>query len=130
MTIQTPSLIKMGVLNPEQIVGYTSVKVTKDMDTLKIDYRREKGSFLPKHRRYEFKRISRPMPGNNLHGKEAIRYDISPILANAISEMDILLANNKQIQATKKSLQRELTELNNEINDRIKHLSQTIEALE
>lgn len=130
MTTQTPSLIKMGVLNPEQIVGYTTVKISADMDTLKIDYRREKGSFLPKHRRYEFKRSSRPMPGNNLHGKEAIRYDISPILASAISEMDILLADNKQIKATKKSLQRELTELNNEINDRIKHLSQTIEALE
>ena len=129
MTTQTPNLTKMGVLNPEQIMSYTIVQITEEMDTLKIDYHREKGSFLPKHRRYEFKRISRPIPGNELHGTEAIRYDISPILSKAVSEMDALLADNKQTKATKKSLQRELTELNSEINDRIKHLSQTIETL-
>jgi hypothetical protein len=130
MPMNTPSLTEMGVLNPTQIAGYTTVHVTKDMDVLKIDYRREKGSFLPKHRRYEFKRISRPMPGGELKGADAIRYDISPILSKAISELDALLANNKQTVATKKSLQHELATLNSEMNERIKHLSKMIETLE
>ena len=130
MTIKTPSLTEMGVLNPGQIAGYTTVHVTKDMDVLKIDYRREKGSFLPKHRRYEFKRISKPMRGNELKGADAIRYDISPILSKAITELDALLANNKQTIATKKSLQRELAVLNSEMNERIKHLSKMIDTLE
>jgi hypothetical protein len=130
MTINTPSLSEMGVLNPKQIASYTTVHVAKDMDVLKIDYRREKGSFLPKHRRYEFKRISKPMPGNELKGAEAIRYDISPILSKAISELDALLADNKQTVATKKSLQRELAVLNSEMNERIKHLSKMIDSLE
>ena len=130
MTIKTPSLTQMGVLNPGQIAGYTTIHLTEDMDVLKIDYRREKNSFLPKHRRYEFKRISRPMPGGELKGEEAIRYDISPILAKAIVEMDALLANNKQTTVTKNSLQRELAELNSDMNERIKHLSRMIAALE
>ncbi len=130
MTINTPSLTEMGVLNPTQIAGYTTVHVAKDMDVLKIDYRREKGSFLPKHRRYEFKRISKPMPGNELKGADAIRYDISPILSKAISELDALLATNKQTVATKKSLQHELATLNSEMNERIKHLSKMIDSLE
>ena len=130
MTIKTPSLTQMGVLNPGQIAGYTTIHLTEDMDVLKIDYRREKNSFLPKHRRYEFKRISRPMPGGELKGEEAIRYDISPILAKAIVEMDALLANNKQATVTKNSLQRELAELNSDMNERIKHLSRMIAALE
>lgn len=130
MTIDTPSLTEMGVLNPDQIASYSTVHLAQEMDVLKIDYRREKGSFLPKHRRYEFKRISRPMPGNDLKGKDAIRYDISPILSKAIAELDALLANNKQTKATKKSLQRELAELNSDVNERIKHLSKMIDALE
>ena len=130
MTIKTPSLTEMGVLNPGQIAGYTTVHVTKDMDVLKIDYRREKGSFLPKHRRYEFKRISKPMPGNELKGADAIRYDISPILSKAISELDALMATNKQTVATKISLQHELATLNSEMNERIKHLSKMIDTLE
>jgi len=128
--MNTPSLTEMGVLNPTQIAGYTTVHVTKDMDVLKIDYRREKGSFLPKHRRYEFKRISKPMAGNELKGADAIRYDISPILYKAIAELDALLANNKQTKATKTSLQRELADLNSEMHERIKHLSKMIDTLE
>lgn len=130
MTIKTPNLTQMGVLNPKQIAGYTTVHVAKDMDVLKIDYRREKGSFLPKHRRYEFKRISKALPGGELKGTEAIRYDISPILSKAISELDALLADNKQTKATKKSLQRELVALNSEMNERIKHLSKMIDTLD
>lgn len=130
MTMKTPSLTEMGVLNPGQIAHYTTVHVRQDMDILKIDYRREKGSFLPKHRRYEFKRISKPMPGSELKGADAIRYDISPILSKAIAELDALLANNKQTTATKKSLQGELAELNSEMNARIKHLSKMIDSLE
>lgn len=130
MTIKTPKLTEMGVLNPQQIVGYTAAHVTEDMDTLRIDYRREKNSFLPKRRRYEFKRISKPMPGNELKGTQAIRYEISPILLKAIAELDAILAGNKQATFTKASLQRELTELNSEMNERIKHLSKMIETLE
>ncbi|MBE9477345.1 MAG: DUF3461 family protein [Proteobacteria bacterium] len=129
MTIETPSLTEMGVLNPEQIAGYTTVHLTKDMDVLKIDYRRKKNSFLPKHRRYEFRRISKPMPGSELRGTEAIRYEISPILAKAIGELDALLANNKQTTATKASLQHELAELSSDMNERIKHLSKMIDTL-
>jgi hypothetical protein len=130
MTTKTPSLKEMGVLNPGQIASYTTVHVTEDMDVLKINYRREKSSFLPKRRRYEFKRISMPMPGNELKGTQAIRYEISPILVRAIAELDTILADNKQIIATKASLQHELAELNGEMNERIKHISKMIEALE
>ncbi|MCK4711536.1 MAG: DUF3461 family protein [Marinosulfonomonas sp.] len=130
MKIETPNLIKMGVLNPEQIIGYTTVHVADDMDVLKINYRRPKNSFLPKRRRYEFKRIGKPMPGAELRGTQAIRYDISPILAQAISELDAMLADDKRMTATKQSLQHELKELSAEINERIVHLSKMIETLD
>ena len=88
------------------------------------------GSFLPKRRRYEFKRISKPMPGSELRGKEAIRYDISPILGRAIAELDTVLADDKRMTATKQSLKDELKELGVELNERIAHLSEMIDALD
>lgn len=130
MKTKTPSLTEMGILNPEQIIGYTVVRVAENMDVLKINYQRPKNSFLPKRRRYEFKRISKPMPGSELRGAEAIRNDISPILGRAIGELDSILADDKRMSATKQSLKDELNELGVELNERIAHLSEMIDALD
>lgn len=130
MKTKTPNLAEMGVLNPEQIIGYTTVHVAEDMDVLKINYRRPKNSFLPKRRRYEFKRVSKPMPGSDLRGADVIRYDISPILARAIAELDFILADDKRMTATKQNLKDELEVLNAELNERIAHLSDMIDALD
>ncbi len=130
MKTKTPNLAEMGVLNPEQIIGYTTVHVTEDMDVLKINYRRPKNSFLPKRRRYEFKRVSKPMPGSELRGTEAIRFDISPILARAIAELDSILADGKRMTTTKQSLKDELEELRSDLTGRIAHLSEMIDALD
>lgn len=130
MKTKTSNLTEMGVLNPEQIVNYTAVHVAEDMDVLKINYRRPKGSFLPKRRRYEFKRLGKPMPGSELRGTQAIRYEISPILLRAIAELDSILSADKRTAATKETLQHELVELQTELTERIHHLSKMIEALE
>lgn len=130
MKTKTPKLTEMGVMNPEQIIGYASVQVAEDMDVLKINYGRPKGSFLPKRRRYEFKRLGKPMPGSDLRGTAAIRYEISPMLAQAVSEMDAILADGKRMVATKQSLQKELDAMKAEFNEHIAHLSEMIATLD
>ena len=130
MKTETPALSEMGVRNPEQINGYSVVRVADDMDVLKINYKRPKNSLLPKRRRYEFRRVSKPMPGSELRGSEAIRYDISPILGRAITELDAILADSKRTSATKQELKDELKEFGVEMNERIAHLSEMIEALD
>ena len=124
-----PNLTEMGVQNPEQIIGYTSVHVAEDLDVLKITYKRPKNSFLPMRRRYDFKRSGKPMPGGDLKGAQAIRYDISPILARATAELDAILADAKRVVATKESLVQELAELQADMNERIAHLSASISKL-
>ncbi len=130
MKNKTPSLTEMGIRNPEQIKGYSVVRIADDMDVLKIDYQRPKNSFLPKRRRYEFRRVSKPMPGSELRGQEAIRYDISPILSRAIVELDALLADSKRMSASKQDLKDELKELSADLKERIAHLSEMIDALD
>lgn len=130
MKTKTPNLTEMGVLNPEQIVNYSAVHVSEDMDVLKINYRRPKGSFLPKRRRYDFKRLGKPMPGSELRGEQAIRYEISPILLRAIAELDAILADGKKEAATKEDLQAELAELQAELSERIAHLVKMVDKLD
>ena len=130
MKTKTPKLTEMGVMNPEQIIGYASVQIAEDMDSLKINYRRPNGSFLPKRRRYEFKRIGKPMPGSELRGAAAIRYEISPMLAQAVTEMDAILADSKRMVANKQSLQKELDAMRAEFNEHINHLSEMIDTLD
>lgn len=130
MVKETPNLSEMGVRNPEQIIGYTLVQVSEDRDVLKINYRRPQNSFLPKRRSYEFKRTGKPMPGSELRGSEVFRYDISPLLGRAITELDALLNDSKTTAATKQQLQDELNELGREINERMAHLSKLIDTFE
>jgi len=130
MIRKTPNLAEMGVQNPDQIISYTTVLVREDMDVLKIHYKRPKNSFLPKRRRYEFKRIAKPMPGNNLKGTDIFRYEISPILSRAIVELDLILADEKRAIASKQDLIHELEEMRIDIAERIAHLSKSIESLE
>ncbi len=130
MKTKTPKLTEMGVMNPEQIIGYASVQISEDMDVLKINYKRPKGSFLPKRRRYEFKRIGKPMPGSDLRGVAAIRYEISPMLSQAAIEMDAILADSKRMVATKESLKAELDAMKAELTAHITHLSEMIDTLD
>lgn len=130
MKAKTPKLTEMGVMNPEQIIGYVSVQIAEDMDVLKINYRRPKGSFLPKRRRYEFKRIGKPMPGSDLRGAAAIRYEISPMLSHATLEMDAILADSKRMVASKESLKAELDVMKAEMTAHITHLSEMVDTLD
>jgi hypothetical protein len=70
------------------------------------------------------------MPGSELRGQEAIRYDISPILSRAIVELDALLADSKRMSASKQDLKDELKELSADLKERIAHLSEMIDALD
>jgi hypothetical protein len=120
----------MGIRNPSQIVHYSLVRVADDMDVLKINYGRPRGSFLPKRRSYEFKRMGKPMPGGEVAGENSVRMDISPLLSGAITELDHLLADSKATVATKQELQAEIAEITKELNARLAHLSEAIDSLE
>ncbi|RLJ60376.1 uncharacterized protein DUF3461 [Litoreibacter meonggei] len=130
MSVETPNLSEMGIRNPSQIVHYSLVRIADDMDVLKINYGRPRGSFLPKRRSYEFKRMGKPMPGAEATNANSVRMEISPLLSGAIAELDHLLADGKAIVATKQELQDEIAVISKELNARLAHLSEAIDALE
>lgn len=130
MSIETPSLTEMGVRNPNQIVNYSLVRVANDMDVLRISYGRPRGSFLPKRRSYEFKRLGKPMTGGSGADASSVLMEISPLLSGAITELDQLLVENRVTVSSKADLQAEIAEITKEMNARLAHLSKAIDQLE
>jgi hypothetical protein len=130
MTQNTPNLTEMGVRNPQEIIDYTLMQPTDDKDVLKIFYRRPKGSFLPKRRSYEFRRLEKPNATSPHSGESRTRHEISPLLREAIEELDTLLSERKTVVRTKKELQEEIHSLTVDFTSRMGMLSKAIEALD
>lgn len=129
MPDENSALFQMGVRNPDQITSYSHVQVSDTMDHLRLVYARPHGSILPKVRTYDFHRVGRPNVGSHLHDAELIRYEISPILAQAMGELDALLADRKSQQASRQQLLRELADLKSEVDSRIRHLEKLAEQI-
>ena len=130
MIHETPNLTEMGVRNPQEIIDYTLVQPSEDKDVLKIYYRRPKGSFLPKRRSYEFRRLKKPNATNPHSSESRTRHEISPLLRMAIEELDTLLADLKVTARTKQELQEEIRSLTADFTSRMEMLSKAIDALD
>ncbi len=129
MTIETPNLNEMGVRNPHEIVHYTLVSPSELKDVLKITYARPKGSFLPKRRSYEFRRLEKPNSNDSYSGENRTRHEISPLLRKAVAELDTLLAEREVVVKTKHELQEEINSISADFSARLAELSKAIETM-
>jgi hypothetical protein len=89
--MKTPTLDEMGIRNPHEIARYTVSEADDRTDELTIIYQRQPGSLLPKRRIYEFGRATRSSVYDSGTATMEDRFEISPILQEAIAELDALL---------------------------------------
>ena len=84
------TLREMKIKRPDQIDRY-SVQSVDNTDVLRIVYKRKKGSFLPDSKRFRFPRIKKTSLEDGGRRKIDIRWEVSPFLQKAVSELDHLL---------------------------------------
>jgi len=84
------TLREMKVKRPDQIDRY-SVQSVDNTDVLRIVYKRKKGSFLPESKRFRFPRIKKTAMEDSGRRKIDIRWEVSPFLQKAVSELDHIL---------------------------------------
>ncbi len=84
------TLREMKVKRPDQIDRY-SVQSVDNTDVLRIVYKRKKGSFLPESKRFRFPRIKKTSLEDSGRRKIDMRWEVSPFLQKAISELDQIL---------------------------------------
>ncbi|MGB0865932.1 MAG: DUF3461 family protein [Granulosicoccaceae bacterium] len=104
------TLDEMGIKNPDQIVRYNAYN-HNNIDFLRITYKRQAGSILPKSRRYQFGRASKMVVTDGGTNQRETVFEVSPVFQRALSELDQLLDKAKKTDVTKEHLIEELDRL-------------------
>ena len=86
-----PTLTEMGICCPDEITHYALTQSAKDKDSLKIHYKRKKGSFLPHRKTFKFGRSAKMVSDKNSKTGSTETFEISPFLRKAIAELDSLV---------------------------------------
>ncbi len=121
----TSALASMGVNNPAQVIRYT-LREDGNKDVLKIYYKRAKGSLLPSSRKYKFGRSVNTIitdSGKPEYGKSS---DISPILQEAIAELDKVVIQSENTADRKKAVLDEIERMEKSFNSRINELREQV----
>ena len=123
-----PTLSEMGITNPGEIERY-SLSTTNHIDSLRIIYKRKKGSLLPTSKRFEFGRSSKTVMADSGTQKTDIVHDISPFLQKALKELDQLIDAKKSNIEHAKLVKEELQRLHQEMSSRMTYIESLIDDM-
>ena len=122
------TLKEMKIKSPLDIVRY-SVQTVDNIDWLRVVYKRKKRSFLPESKQFRFPRIKKTIMENSGTRKTDTRWEVSPFLEKAISELDQLLSDNISKKKMKAVIRDELKSLEEEAHMRVIYIRGLIDEL-
>ncbi len=121
------TLREMKVKRPDQIDRY-SVQSVENTDVLRIVYKRKKGSFLPESKRFRFPRIKKTAMEDSGTRKIDIRWEVSPFLQKAVSELDHILESEISEKRRREIILDELRLLEEDAAHRIDYIRKLLEG--
>jgi hypothetical protein len=124
-----PALTEMGVNNPENIERY-SMQTIKNVDILRIVYKRKKGSLLHTSKKFRFGRAQRMVLVDGGSQKTEIIHEVSPFVIKVTDELRALVKTKHSRVEQKDIILDELRRLEEETNTRIAYLKGLIEKLD
>jgi len=126
------TLGEMKITNPLQIARYSVQTIEHDdvhTDVLRIVYKRKKGSFLPESKRFRFPRIKKTSLEDGGRRKIDTRWEVSPFLQKAVSELDQLLSEDISKKENIKIITDEMRRLEEDAKIRIEYIRSLIESI-
>lgn len=123
-----PTLTEMGINNPGEIERY-SLNTTNNIDVLRIVYKRQKGSFLPTSKRFEFGRAAKTVVADSGTRKTQIVHEISPFLRKAVKELDDILSAKQSNIERAMLVKQELQQLHQDMASRLIYIESLIDDL-
>jgi len=128
MTTKYPSLLDMGIKNPDEIARY-SFQTLDNVDRLRVIYKRKQGSLLPSSKKFKFPRSKKTIVVDSGSNTTQTLNEISPFLQNVIAELDQVV-NLKNSQAQQKEIiLDEMHRLDDEVKSRMVYIKSLIEKL-
>jgi len=119
------TLREMKVKRPDQIDRYSVQTIehpNEHVDVLRIVYKRKKGSFLPESKRFRFPRIKKTAMEDSGRRKIDIRWEVSPFLQKAVSELDHILETEISEKRRREIILDELRRLEEDAAHRIDYI--------
>lgn len=118
----------MGITSFDDIEKFT-LRYENSLDVLKVYYRREKGSLLPKSKKFKFGRSTKTVLTDG--GQQTYREVKEPslIVLRAVEELTQLVGKQKELKVTKDDLIKELEHLERVVTDKMAELKEKIGTL-
>lgn len=119
------TLQSMGITSFEDIERFT-LRYENSFDVLKVYYRREKGSLLPKSKKFKFGRATKTVLTDG--GQQTYREVKEPSLTvlRAVEELTLLVGKQQELKTTKEELIKELVHLERVFTDKMAELKEKI----
>lgn len=124
-----PALTEMGVSNPEQIERY-SLQTNRNVDILRIVYKRKKGSLLHTSEKFRFGRAQKMIVIDGGTQQTELVHEISPFVIKVTDELRKLVNTKHSRSEQKAIIFDEMHRLQEETNTRIAYLKALIEKLD
>ncbi|MDE8601717.1 DUF3461 family protein [Marinomonas sp. RSW2] len=123
-----PTLQSMGITSIQDIEKFT-LRFEGGHDVLKIYYRREKGSLLPKSKKFKFGRSTKTVLADG--GQQTYRQVQEPslIVLRAMEELELIVGRQHEVKVTKDDLVKELEHLEKVVNSKINEIKEKIAAM-
>jgi len=123
-----PTLQSMGITSIQDIEKFT-LRFEGGHDVLKIYYRREKGSLLPKSKKFKFGRSTKTVLADG--GQQTYRQVQEPslIVLRAMEELELIVGRQHEVKVTKDDLVKELEHLEKVVNSKINEIKDKIAAM-
>ncbi|HCH33440.1 MAG TPA: DUF3461 domain-containing protein [Oceanospirillaceae bacterium] len=125
---QHPTLTEMGITSFEAINKYT-LRQEGDFDILKIYYKREKGSFLPRSKKFRFGRATRTVMVDSGRQQWQEVSEISPFLLRALTELNKLAREEKKAIDSKETIEQDLVHLERIMTEKLAEIRAKLEQL-
>jgi hypothetical protein len=123
---------EMKIKRPTQIDRYSVQTIEhpdEHKDVLRIVYKRKKGSLLPESQRCRFPRIKKTSVEDSGTRKMDIRWEVSPFLQKAISELDQIISTELSKEENKKLILDEMKRLEEDAAHRIDYIRSLIDEM-
>ena len=126
------TLREMKIKRPTQIDRYSVQTIEHSdvhTDVLRIVYKRKKGSLLPESQRFRFPRIKKTEMQDSGTRKMDIRWEVSPFLQKAVSELDQILTTTLSKEENIKLILEEMRRLEEDAAHRIDYIRGLVESI-
>jgi len=126
------TLGEMKIRNPLEIERYSVQTIEhpdEHVDVLRIVYKRRRGSFLPESKRFHFPKIKKTSMEDSGRRKIDIRWEVSPFLQKAISELDQILSTELSKKESIKIILDEMRRLEDDAAHRIKYIRSLVKEI-